>query len=106
MRKDIFGEISLSKKELEKIGSEYPIKLEYYRVENEIKDEYKMNYGIEVVKKINLEGELDIEAKRIKNVCNCEYLTNNILEKLRNCKVMPCNLEDVTEDLMKEYGIA
>ena len=49
--KNFFGSIFINRDELREAGIEYPIKVEYYKITNEIPSRQKLIFGIQVIKK-------------------------------------------------------
>ena len=96
--KTFFDGVFISQEHLKEAGIEYPIKLEYFKVSGEGNVETK--YGIEVVKTEYLEGNVNVEAKEIKNVTNSQEEQEKILALLRKNEVTPIAVEDVLQDLL------
>ena len=48
--KNFFGSIFINRDELREAGIEYPIKVEYYKITNEIPSRQKLIFGIQVIK--------------------------------------------------------
>ena len=61
--KNFFGSIFINRDELREAGIEYPIKVEYYKITNEIPSRQKLIFGIQVIKTEYKEKEFDIEWK-------------------------------------------
>ena len=78
------------------VGSKinYPIKLEYYKINQEKK------YGIEIVKKNLKNRKLEIEQERILNITTSKRKICKILEKLKRNQVMPINLSEIVKDML------
>lgn len=57
--KNFFGSIFINRDELREAGIEYPIKVEYYKITNEIPSRQKLIFGIQV-KKQNIKKKLEL----------------------------------------------
>lgn len=97
--KTFFDGVFISQKILKEAGIEYPIKLEYYKTLGEENVEAK--FGIEVVKKEYLNGDVIVETKEINNLIDSELRQNEILTILRNNEVTPIGVEDVLQELLQ-----
>lgn len=97
--KTFYGDTYINREELQKIGINYPIKLEYYKT---YKDDTIDNvaYGIEVVKRSYLEGNTNIETRIIKNVNDDDSIINKILKTLKENEVTPISAQEVIDDLL------
>lgn len=97
--KTFYGDTYINREELQKIGINYPIKLEYYKT---YKDDTVENvvYGIEVVKRSYLEGNTNIEKRIIKNVNDDDSIINKILKILKENEVTPISAQEVIDDLL------
>lgn len=97
--KTFYGDTYINREELQRIGINYPIKLEYYKT---YKDDTVENvvYGIEVVKRSYLEGNTNIEKRIIKNVNNDDSIINKILKILKENEVTPISAQEVIDDLL------
>ncbi len=90
----------IPKEQLEEAGIEYPIKLDYYKTQEEKNNEAK--YGIEVVKTEYLGKNVNVETKTIKNILNSEEEQEKILKILKRNEVTPVGVDDVLEELLKK----
>ena len=97
--KTFFDGVFISTKKLLEAGIEYPIKLEYYKTLGNENVETK--FGIEVVKKEYLNGNVKVETKEINNLIDSELRQNEILTILRNNEVTPIGVEDVLQELLQ-----
>lgn len=97
----LVGKAFLQKRELERMGSDYPIGLEYYKTIVDIDNSAK--YGLEIVMRQYASNSTNIEAKHIENVTNNEKFADLILEDLKKYHVTPVALEDIAYDLVKKY---
>lgn len=76
----IFRGVSfMSKEVLEKIGINYPIKIEYYKTKNENKEEF----GIEVIKTEYKENDISVEKVTLDKIINDEKKVDYIIDKLK-----------------------
>lgn len=95
----------MNREELQNIGVEYPIKLEYYKTQTNEKDVKNVNdikYGIEVIKTSYIEEKVDVEKTCIPEIIKDEIKIENILNILKEYKVTPVSAEYIIEDLLKE----
>ena len=92
------GCVFLSREELEKVGKNYPIKVEYYKTMEETK--YSENYGIEVIKTEYIDNDIKLESIKLDNITSNEDKINNVLDVLRKNGVTPVAAEDVITDLI------
>lgn len=97
--KTFFGGMFMNKENLRKEGILYPIKLEYYKIED-LKSKNDI-FGIEVVKTEYINEEIKVEKASIDKLTNDEKIENSILDILKRNEVTPIILEDVIEDLVK-----
>ena len=100
--KTFFSSTFIEEKALREVGIYHPIKLEYYKIENEkdLTDEKKLKFGIEVIKKIYKKEETKLEEKKVEEVTNDEKEIEKILEKLEKNGAVPVHLEDIIHDIM------
>ena len=99
MLSNFFGSIFINRDKLREAGINYPIKVEYYKVINEL------TYGIQVIK-TEYREKIGVEQKRIENVTNNELEINNILSLIKNQEVTPIGLEDVIVEIKKIQALA
>ena len=94
----------IKKEELEEVGINYPIKLEYYKIinEDEIMKGEKERFGIKVIKTEYRNDETKTEEKEITYLSNDEQKVEKILKLFKENEVTPIGVEDVLEDLSKE----
>ena len=95
--KTFYAGVFMDKELLAKEGIRYPIKLEYYKIENE-----ENKFGIEVVKTKYQTPVPEVEKSNILEITNNEKKTNFILDKLKEGGVSPVIAKYVIEDLMKQ----
>ena len=96
--KTFFGGTFIDKLALEEANIYNPIKLEYYRIENE--DFNKEEYGIEIVKTEYTEDEVIVENKILENLTNNENIVNKILDMFKRNEVTPISAKDIIHDLL------
>ena len=92
--KNFFGSIFINRDELREAGIEYPIKVEYYKITNEIpsrQKEYKEKIGV--------------EQRKIENITNSEKEVDKILYQLKENEVTPIGLEDVLIELEEKINM-
>ena len=104
--KHFYGGTFMNQDELKSIGVEYPVKLEYYKTnnENQIVDKTKLKYGIEVIKTSYTKENINVETSQIPKIIENELIANKILDILKENKVTPISAEYVVEDLLKELA--
>ena len=90
--KTFFGGIFIETKKLKEEGIEYPIKVEYYKIEEENK------FGIEIIKKEYREQKIEIEKQEIKSLSNDECKINRMLELFKENEVTPISAPEIIED--------
>lgn len=98
--KRFFGSIFIEKEKLEEAGIENPIKLEYYKIinEDELINENKNKYGIEIIKTQYFENDIKTENKAIEYLSNNEEKVDEILGILKENEVTPVCLQDIICD--------
>lgn len=94
--KKFYGGTYISKEELEENKIYHPIRLEYYKIENE--ENSKLFYGIEVVKTQYKEKEPEVERNEVKYITTEEEKIIDLLEKFKNGTVMPDFLEEMINE--------
>lgn len=94
--KSFYGGTYIGKEILEENGIYHPIRLEYYKIENEEKN--KLFYGIEVVKTEYKETIPEVEKNEVKNITMEESEIIEMLEKFKTGTVMPSVLEEMVEE--------
>ena len=99
MLSNFFGSIFINRDRLREAGINYPIKVEYYKVINDL------TYGIQVIK-TEYREKIGVEQKRIENVTNNELEINNILSLIKQQEVTPIGLEDVIVEIKKIQALA
>ncbi len=99
-----YGGKFIEKSRLEEEGIFYPIKLEYYkRLDNEEKQNEQINYGISIVKTEYIPDNTKIESKDIQNLTKDEEKIEQILSLCKKYEVTPIEIEDILQDMCKEY---
>ena len=96
--KMFYGGMFMPKEKLREEGILYPIKLEYYKLNEE--ENYQSNYGIEIIKTSYIENKSIIERNKITNITKEENKINELLETLKKNEVTPISMEDIIEDIM------
>lgn len=97
--KKFFGGKFMDKENLLLEGISYPVKLEYYKVEEKSREEKGRDvFSIEVIKTEYLENKVNVETKMVENFSFDEEETNHILEKLKQYEVTPVTIKDVIDD--------
>lgn len=88
----------MPKEELEKEGIIYPIKLEYYKIEERCNN-YESVYGIEIMKTEYIDNIGRTENEIIKKITTNEKTVDEILKILKKNEVTPVTLKEILEDL-------
>lgn len=102
--KIFYGGKFIEKSRLEEEGIFYPIKLEYYkRLDHEEKQNEQINYGISIVKTEYIPNNTKIESKDIQNLTKDEEKIEQILSLCKKFEVTPIGIEDIIEDMSKQY---
>ena len=98
--KTFHGCIFMDRDELEKVGIDHPIKVEYYKTKE---DNYNLEeYGIEVIKTEYFGKDIKTEKVYIENITKSERRADEILNLLKQYQVTPITAEDVVNDLIYE----
>lgn len=95
--KTFYGGTFISKTKLKEESIYNPIKLEYYKIENE--EDTKESYGIEVVKTEYMQNDILVERKRLDEITDNEKVANNILDLFKRNEVTPISADEIIEDL-------
>lgn len=90
--KTFFGGIFIETKKLKEEGIEYPIKVEYYKIEEENK------FGIEIIKKEYKQQKINIEKQELKSLSKDECRINRMLELFKKNEVTPISAPEIIED--------
>lgn len=91
----------INRKDLKKVGIEYPIKLEYYKTKIDHNITNNEAFGIEIVKTAYTQDETKTETANISEFTRDETMINRILDTLRKNEVTPISANEVVEDLLK-----
>ncbi len=86
------------------VDGERKIMLEYYKTKKHYITRAKLKtfYGIRIVKKKYGKDTILQEENSINKISTNENIINDIIDKLRKCKVTPIGLNDVLSDLLKQ----
>lgn len=95
--KTFYGGTFINKTKLKEAKIYNPIKLEYYKIENE--ENTKQAYGIEVVKTEYVQNDIVVERKKLDEVSNDENVINNILDLFKRNEVTPISADEIVGDL-------
>lgn len=96
--KNFFGSIFINRDKLREAGIEYPIKVEYYKISNEVSTRKRLLFGVQVIK-TEYKEKIRVEQRKIENVTFNEKEINKILNQLKEGEVTPIGLEDVLIEL-------
>ena len=97
--KSFYGGTYIGKEILEENDIYHPIRLEYYKIENE--EDIGLSYGIEVVKTEYKEEKPKVEKNSLENITMKESEIIELLEKFKNGTVMPSFLEEMIQEETK-----
>ena len=103
--KNFFGSIFINRDKLREAGIEYPIKVEYYKITNELEKENKLLYGIQVIK-TEYKDKIGVEQNRIEHITNDESEITKMLSLIKENEVTPIGLEDVIIEIKKLQTLA
>ena len=96
-----FAGTFINHKDLESVGIDYPIKLEYYKTSSSHNKANNETFGIEIVKTAYTPSETKMENMHIAEFTNDETIVNQILNILREHEVTPICANEIVEDLLK-----
>lgn len=95
-----FSSTFMEEKQLKEEGIFHPIKLEYYKIVNEeIKEDEKLKFGIKIVKKEYRKTGMKEENEKVQHVSNDEKEIEKILKALERNQVTPVVLKYVLKDM-------
>ena len=98
--KKFFGGIFIENEILRKEGIYHPVKLEYYKIENENSPKNgELKYGLEVVKTEYYTNDVKIEKNQLEGLTNDENAIKKILNILKENKVTPIGIQDVIKEI-------
>ena len=103
--KNFFGSIFINRDELLEAGINYPIKVEYYKITNELEKENKLLYGIQVIK-TEYRDKIGVEKNKIEHLTNDEKEITQMLGLVKENEVTPIGLEDVIMEIKKLQALA
>ena len=97
--------IFIKQETLNDAGIKHPIKVEYYKIisEDEVTQKKKAKFGINVIKTEYKKDNVEIENKELHNISSDEEKIEEILKILKDNEVTPIILEDVLNDISKQY---
>jgi len=90
--KTFFGGIFIETSKLKEEGIEYPIKVEYYKIQEQNK------FGIEIIKKEYRKPKINIEKQELKSLSTDECKINMMLELFKKNEVTPISADEIIED--------
>lgn len=107
MLKNFFGSIFINRDKLREAGINYPIKVEYYKIINENKEniQNKLIYGIQVIK-TEYREKIGVEQSKVENITNNETEINEILGLIKENEVTPIVLEDIIVEIKNSQILA
>lgn len=95
-KKSLFGRTVIDSSDSDEINQK--IELEYYETRN-LAEKNERKYGIEVIKKREMDEKFNIESKIVNNISNEETQIDRLLETLMLNKVTPISVDDVISDI-------
>ena len=95
IKNDLKNEVN----ELKRNGIYYPIKIDYYKIEEEVEKENGKKYGIEIVKTEYLDNKEKIETNKMYELSNKEKQIDEILRIFKENEVTPITAEEIISDL-------
>ena len=101
-KRSLYGEILLDEKQLRTNKIYHNIEVEYYKItkdKNSLFQSKNKTYGIEVIMREYVNGEVITENEQISELTKNEQTVEKILEILKRNEVTPTTLKDVIEDL-------
>ena len=99
MNKKFYGEIFMEEEKLKNNGIYYPIKIDYYKIEEDAK-ENEIKYGIEIVKTEYKDNEEKVEINKMYELSNKEKEIDEILNIFKNNQVTPVSANEIVADLL------
>lgn len=105
--KNFYGSIFINRDKLLETGINYPIKVEYYKITDENKNEKndKLSYGIQIIK-TEYREKIGIEQNKIENITNDEREIIQMLKVIKENEVTPIGLEDVIIEMKNIQTLA
>ena len=99
----IISEDEVTKNKKAKFGIDV-VKTEYMKInEDEVLKQEKAKFGIKVIKTEYKKDNVEIENKELHNISSDEEKIEEILKILKDNEVTPIILEDVLNDISKQY---
>lgn len=100
----LYGGILLDEEKLRTNNIFHNIEVEYYKLTNDKMSLFKgrdnkKTYGIEVIMREYINGEVKTENEKIEVLTKNEEIVDKVLEVLKNNEVTPTTVKDVIEDL-------
>ena len=96
-KKRLFGKTIIDSSDSDEIKDNEKIELEYYETHNLVGKNIR-KYGIEVIKKKEMDEKFNIESKIVNNISNEETKIDRLLEILMLNKVTPISVDDIISD--------
>lgn len=94
----IYGNIEIND-EFEGLNNN-PIRLEYYKIYNNMEPKNIKPYGIGIIKTYCSDMEVNIEKREFNNIFSKEKEADNMLDLLIKNEVTPITLRDILEDFV------
>lgn len=98
----LYGGILLDEGKLKTNNIYHNIEVEYYKITNDKKILFprkNKTYGIEVIMREYINGEVRTENEQIPVLTNDEQTIEKVLEVLKKNEVTPTTVKDIIEDL-------
>lgn len=96
--KSFFGGTYIDKSKLIENNIDYPIRLEYYKIDKEYN--YQSKYGIEIVKTEYKRNNIEIEKGIMEEITEDENEICKILNLLRDGTVTPTGLKEIVKEII------
>ena len=96
-KKRLFGKTIIDSSDSDEIKDNEKIELEYYETRNLVGKSTR-KYGIEVIKKKEMDEKFNIESKIVDNISNEVTKIDRLLEILMLNKVTPISVDDIISD--------
>lgn len=95
---EVYGNISIDKCITEGVTKEFPMNLEYYKIQNNVAKSKEKPYGIGIIKTHEDNIETCVEKSEFNHIFSKEKEADNMLKLLIENKVTPMCLREILED--------
>lgn len=97
-QKSLFGKTVIDSSDSDELKDSEKIELEYYETHH-LAEVNGREYGIEIIKKKEINEKFNIESKIVNNISNEENKVYRLLEILMLNKVTPITVDDIISDI-------